>query len=71
MRRENVGCEGRGETGRGVVAGFEGTKASMPQNVDRERRVPLPLIHGNRRPFSRNSGVNRVVGTRGGMITVQ
>lgn len=35
---------------RGVMpaegGGRQATKASMSQNVDRERRVPLPLIHG-------------------------
>lgn len=44
--------------------GRQATKASMSQNVDRERRVPLPLIHG----FVDNCtspGVDRVAGTRG------
>lgn len=33
----------RGEGCRPRVVGVQATKASMSQNVDRERRVPLPL----------------------------
>lgn len=44
--------------------GREATKASMSQNVDRERRVPLPLIHRLVENCA-SPGVGRVAGTRG------
>ncbi|KAK1134572.1 hypothetical protein K0M31_007354 [Melipona bicolor] len=50
--QELKGCEGGGcwlEKGELMPAeggGRQATKASMSQNVDRERRVPLPLIRG-------------------------
>lgn len=34
---------GVAEAGRGVGGGRQGRRASMPQNVDRERRVPHPF----------------------------
>lgn len=43
---------------------LQGTIASMPQNVDRARRVPPPLIHGFVHDCA-SSGVDRVAGTRG------
>ena len=52
LARAGKGCEGGGcwlEKGELMPAedgGRQATKASMSQNVDRERRVPLPLIHG-------------------------
>lgn len=62
---EGGGCSlEKGELMPAEGGGRQATKASMSQNVDRERRVPLPLIHG----FVDNCtspGVDRVAGTRG------
>lgn len=52
----------RGEEGEGCrprVVGVQATKASMSQNVDRERRVPLPLsftafVHDQASPGGRS-----------------